>query len=163
MGNKVEKAKLSARSPFDPLLCTCIRPGQLNQDNGGSYLIKPKIDPGDNKPSAKHSAVGALNSANGPEQESEAEHRERNVPVGDLAQRGPEKDRQSLIKGSQVDSPGEHVIWHHLLHRNTHTSKVARKAVDMHLKSSNNWRTEHWQPSLRESGFIPGIRGPHFP
>ena len=64
---------------------------------------------------------------------------------------------------TQVDSPGEHVIWHNLLHCNTHTSKVARKAVDMHLKSSNNWRTEHWQPSLRESGFIPGIRGPHFP
>ena len=75
-------------------------PGQLNQDNGGSYLIKPKIDPGDNKPSAKHSAVGALNGANGPEEESETEHRERNVPVGDLAQRSPEKDPQSLVKGS---------------------------------------------------------------
>ena len=136
MGNKVEKAKLSARSPFDPLLCTCIRPGRLDKDRD-SYLIKSKIDPGDNKPSAKHSAVGALNGTNGPEQESETEHRERNVPVGDLAQRGPEKDRQSLIKGSQVDSPGEHVVWHHLLHCNTHTSKVAREAVYMHLKSSN--------------------------
>ena len=102
MGNKVEKAKLSARSPFDPLLCTCIRPGRLDKDGLGSYLIKSKIDPGDNKPSAKHSAVRALNGANGPEQESETEHRERNVPVGDLAQRGPEKDRQSLIKGSQL-------------------------------------------------------------
>ena len=101
MGNNVEKAKLSARSPFDPLLCTCIRPGHSDIDHG-SYLIKSKIDPGDNKPSAKHSAVGALNGTNGPEQESETEHRERNVPVGDLAQRGPEKDRQSLIKGSQL-------------------------------------------------------------
>ena len=97
----MEKAKLSARSPFDPLLCTCIRPGHLEIDRD-SYLIKSKIDPGDNKPSAKHSAVGALNGANGPEEESETEHRERNVPVGDLAQRGPEKDRQSLIKGSQL-------------------------------------------------------------
>ena len=162
MGNKVEKAKLSARSPFDPLLCTCVRPGHLDKDRG-NYLIKPKIDPGDNKPGAKHSAVGALNGSNGPEEESEPEHRERNVPVGDLAQRSPERDRHSLIKESQVDSPGEHVIWHHLLHRNTHTSKVAREAVDMHLKSSNNWRKAHWQPYLRESGFIPGIRGPHFP
>ena len=99
MGNKVEKAKLSARSPFDPLLCTCIRPGHLDKDRD-RYLIKPKIDPGDNKPSAKHSAVRALNGANGPEEESEPEHRERNVPVGDLAQRSPEKDSQSLIKGS---------------------------------------------------------------
>ena len=132
MGNKVEKAKLSARSPFDPLLCTSIRPGHLDIDRD-SYLIKSKIDPGDNKPSAKHSAVGALNGANGPEKESETEHRERNVPVGDLAQRSPEKDCQSLIKGSQVDSPGEHVIWHNLLHCNTHTSKVTREAVDMHL------------------------------
>ena len=99
MGNKVEKAKLSARSPFDPLLCTCVRPGHLDKDRG-SYLIKSKIDPGDNKPSAKHSAVGALNGTNGPEQESETEHRERNVPVGDLAQRSPEKDPQSLVKGS---------------------------------------------------------------
>ena len=57
-----------------------------------SYLIESKIDPRDNKPGAKHSAVGALNGTNGPEQESEAEHRERNVPVGDLAQRSPEKD-----------------------------------------------------------------------
>ena len=99
MGNKVEKAKLSARSPFDPLLCTCIRPGHLDIDRD-SYLIKSKIDPGDNKPSAKHSAVGALNGTNGPEQESETEHRERNVPVGDLAQRSPEKDCQSIVKGS---------------------------------------------------------------
>ena len=99
LGNNVEKAKLSARSPFDPLLCTCVRPGHLDKDRG-NYLIKPKIDPGDNKPSAKHSAVGALNGANGPEEESEPEHRERNVPVGDLAQRSPEKDPQSLVKGS---------------------------------------------------------------
>ena len=98
MGNKVEKAKLSARSPFDPLLCTCVCPGHLDIDHG-SYLIKSKIDPGDNKPSAKHSAVGALNGTNGPEQESETEHRERNVPVGDLAQRSPEKDSQSLHQG----------------------------------------------------------------
>ena len=99
MGNKVEKAKLSARSPFDPLLCTCMRPGRLDKDRD-SYLIKSKIDPGDNKPSAKHSAVGALNGTNGPEEESETKHRERNVPVGDLAQRSPEKDSQSLIKES---------------------------------------------------------------
>ena len=98
-----------------------------------SYLIESKIDPRDNKPGAKHSAVGALNGANGPEEESEPEHSERNVPVGDLAQRSPEKDRQSLMKGSQVGSPGEHVVWHHLLHCNTHASKVAREAVDMHL------------------------------
>lgn len=96
MGNKVEKAKLSARSPFDPLLCTCIRPGHLDIDRD-SYLIKSKIDPGDNKPSAKHSAVGALNGTNGPEQESETEHRERNVSVGDLAQRSPEKDIVNLL------------------------------------------------------------------
>ena len=101
MGNNVEKAKLSARSPFDPLLCTYVGPGHLEKDRY-SYLIKPKIDPGDNKPGAKHSAVGALNGANGPEEESEPEHRERNVPVGDLAQRSPEKDRQPLVKESQV-------------------------------------------------------------
>ena len=89
-GNKVEKAKLSARSPFDPLLCTWILCSLFSPLVQVPHLIESQVDPGHDESRAKHCAVRALHCPQSPEDECEAEDRERNVSVGDLAQGGPE-------------------------------------------------------------------------
>ena len=89
-GNKVEKAKLSARSPFDPLLCTWILCSLFSPLVQVPHLIESQVDPGHDESRAKHCAVRALHCPQSPEDKCEAEDRERNVSVGDLAQGGPE-------------------------------------------------------------------------
>ena len=81
----------------------------FQRPSSGPYLVESEINPGHDEAGAEHCAVGALHHADGPEDEGETEHGQRDVPVGDLAQGGP----------------GQDVVRHDLLHGDTDTSQVA--------------------------------------
>ena len=93
----MEKAKLSARSPFEPLLCTWDLKINAKLSFFKSDLIEPKVNPGHDKSSPEHCAIGTLDRSQGPKDESEPKYRERNVSIGDLAQGSSETFQVSSL------------------------------------------------------------------
>ena len=97
-------------------------------------LVEPEIDPGYDEAGAEHGAVGALHHPDGPHDEGEAEHGQRNVPVGDLAQGGP----------------GQDVVGHHLLHGYAHPGQVAGQPVDVDVEQELRVEGGHVEDVVEE-------------